>query len=132
MFGETWKWAGTYRRSMKNVSPYSAHEIPRLMSDLVADIRVQRESSAGTASALDEIAMRYHHRMVSIHPWPNGNGRHSRLATDLILEAWRRTRFTWGDASHLGREGPARGRYITALRAADNGNFELLRIFVRS
>lgn len=132
MFEETWTWAGTYRRSMKNVSPYPAYEIPRLMSDLVADVRVRYESSERTESALDEIALQFHHRLVRIHPWPNGNGRHARLATDLALEAWRRQRFTWGGATPLTREGLVRDRYLAALRAADNGDFSLLRAFVRS
>ena len=132
MFGETWAWAGRYRTSMKRVSSYPAFEVPRLMADLVADVRAQRASSDDTPAALDEIALRFHHQMVRIHPWPNGNGRHARLATDLLLESWGRPRFTWGHAALSARTGAERGTYIAALRAADGGDVAPLRAFVRN
>ncbi len=131
MFGDTWKWAGTFRRSDKNVSPYPWTAVPQLMLDLVDNIAEQHERSARTPEALDDLAMRFHHQMVHIHPWPNGNGRHARLATDLLLRQWQRPPFSWG-GSDLKAVGGARSAYISALRAADAGDFTLLRAFARS
>lgn len=132
MFGETWKWAGTFRRSDKNLSPYNWSQVPALVHDLVQDTRARYEASLKTPAALDEIAMRFHHRLVRIHPWPNGNGRHARLATDLLLRYWGQPPFTWGSNSDLMSRGTARTRYLVALRAADEGDFGLLQEFVRS
>lgn len=132
MFGETWKWAGRFRSSDKNVSPYHWSQVPTLLHDLVRDTRAQYDASPKTPEALDEIAVRFHHRLVRIHPWPNGNGRHARLATDLLSRHWGRPLFTWGSNSDLISQGTARTRYLTALRAADGGNFEPLLEFVRS
>lgn len=131
MFGATWKWAGEYRKSDKNISPYHWTQVSALMHELVLDTRAQYDASDQTPSALDDIALRFHHRLVQIHPWPNGNGRHARLATDLLLASWRRPAFTWGNADP-GRAAEARSRYIAALRAADDLDFRLLREFVRS
>lgn len=80
---------------------------------------------------IDEIAMRFHHRLVSIHPFPNGNGRHARFYTDLILFANNAEQFTWGRQS-LENSEDCRKNYIDALRAADRGRYELLLDFTRS
>jgi Fic-DOC domain mobile mystery protein B len=132
MFGETWIWAGSFRKSDKNISPYHWTEVPRLVRDLVENTKTMYERSDGLPATLDEIATRFHHQLVRIHPWPNGNGRHSRLATDLILRHWNRPPFTWGSGVDLANEGEARGRYMEALRAADAGNYGPLLEFVRS
>ena len=80
----------------------------------------------------DEIATRFHHRLVFVHPFPNGNGRHARLITDLLLQKeLGLTHFSWGGGS-LNGGGECRGRYITALREADRGDYALLTSFVRS
>ena len=79
---------------------------------------------------LDEIAARFHHRLVAIHPFPNGNGRHSRLMTDLLLIKAGLEPFTWG-ADDLVAAGAVRTRYIDALRQADKRNYSLLMDFVR-
>jgi Fic-DOC domain mobile mystery protein B len=127
MFGRVWRWAGKHRRTEKNigVDPYRIAEELRLLVD---DTRYW--TSHGTYEP-DEIAARFHHRLVSIHPYPNGNGRHSRLATDLLLTSLGRGRFTWGSAN-LVDAGEARSRYIAALRAADARDFAPLMAFVRS
>ena len=132
MFGATWSWAGTFRKSDKNISPHQWAQVPMLMRELVGDTRAQYVASDRTAVALDEIAMHFHHRLVQIHPWPNGNGRHARLATDLLLREWNRPAFTWGDAVSDKSGEAVRRRYISALRATDGGEFEALRRFVRS
>lgn len=102
-----------------------------MLHDLVQDIRVQYDASSRNPKELDVIATRFHHRLVWIHPWPNGNGRHARLATDLLLAYWGRPPFTWGNADLVAR-GSARMKYLSALRDADIGNYEPLLEFVRS
>jgi Fic-DOC domain mobile mystery protein B len=79
----------------------------------------------------DEIAALFHHRLVWIHPYANGNGRHARLATDLLLVSLSRDRFSWG-SENLADPGETRERYITALREADKHNIRPLLEFVRS
>jgi Fic-DOC domain mobile mystery protein B len=79
----------------------------------------------------DELATRFHHRLVYIHPFANGNGRHSRLATDILLSFLGREQFSWG-AGNLESMGEIRTKYLDALRAADQGGYNLLLEFVRS
>jgi len=79
----------------------------------------------------DEIAVRFHHRLVWIHPFPNGNGRHARLAADLLAVALGRPRFTWGSAS-LVEAATTRAQYVSALKAADNHDIAPLLAFARS
>ena len=132
MFGRTWKWAGTFRRSDKNVSPHHWTAVPTLMQDLVDDTVVRLAAASADPAALDDVAMRFHHQLVRIHPWPNGNGRHARLATDELLTQQRQERFSWGGGNDLESPGDARVNYIAALRLADSGDFSRLRAFVRS
>jgi fido (protein-threonine AMPylation protein) len=80
----------------------------------------------------DEIAIRFKHRIVCIHCFPNGNGRHSRLIADIIIEKiFNGEVFTWGERD-LARRGEFRALYLTALREADRGNYEHLILFARS
>ena len=79
----------------------------------------------------DEIAVRFHHCLVKIHPFPNGNGRHSRLMADLLVMRLGGERFSWGSA-HLRASGGLRGRYIAALKAADSHDIGPLLTFARS
>lgn len=127
MFDNTWKWAGHFRLTERNigVSPYN---ITTDLKILLADISYQIIENS---YPLDEIAFRFHHRLVSIHPFPNGNGRHARLITDLLLVQTGQTRFTWGKQK-LETEGPMRTRYINALRMADKHDYSELKEFVRS
>lgn len=130
MFGLTWAWAGTYRKSDKNLTPYRWTQVSALMENLVANTRISYETSDRSPDALDDIALRFHHQLVHIHPWPNGNGRHGRLATDVLLRSWDRPLFTWGRSANL-KDAELRTRYVTALRSADTGNYSLLTQFVR-
>lgn len=127
MFGETWEWAGSFRKTGKNIGVDPGHIAVRLR-DLLEDTRFWL---ANNTYALDESAVRFHHRLVAIHPFPNGNGRHARLMTDVLL--WRNgaKAFTWGNAD-LMVAGDARNRYLAALNAADKGGYGLLVAFVRS
>jgi Fic-DOC domain mobile mystery protein B len=132
MFGATWKWAGTFRRSDRNISPHNWSQVPGLMGDLVRNAAAQYDASNQTLQEIDAIAVRFHHALVLIHPWPNGNGRHARLATDLLLEEWSRPAFTWGGGGDLNAIGAAREVYVRALQKADAGDFAPLAGFVRS
>lgn len=129
MFDETWRWAGRYRTTAKTIGNAPASEVPSLMENLVADIRVQHDASSKTAGELDTMAVRFHHRLTEIHAFPNGNGRHARLATDLLLKRWGRPEFAWRE--NITAEGKARTGYLTALRAADKGDFKPLLAFAR-
>ncbi|MBN1436860.1 MAG: mobile mystery protein B [Sedimentisphaerales bacterium] len=128
MFGNVWKWAGAFRQTEKNIGVLwyvISVELKKLCEDTKYWI-VNETFSA------DEIAVRFHHRLVSIHAFPNGNGRHARLATDILLEnVLCQPVFTWGSAN-LARSGDDRKRYVESLIAADRGDYEKLLKFVRS
>ncbi len=127
MLGDVWRWAGQFRTSERNIGmPY--YEIPVALRQLLADAATWIEHKAYPP---DEIAVRFHHRLVQIHPFPNGNGRHSRLMADLLVMQLGRDRFTWGSAN-LRDADEVRRRYIDALRAADNHDLTLLLAFARS
>lgn len=127
MFGNTWRWAGTYRGTEKNIG-VTPHQIPEALYNLAADTEYWIENST---YPVDEIAARFHHRLVSILPFPNGNGRHARLAADVLLESLDVERFTWG-SDNLNRDGDARSRYLRALREADKGSIAVLLAFART
>lgn len=127
MFGEVWKWAGQYRKTPRNIG-IDAYRIPMAVRELVQDARYWVDN--GTFQP-DEIAIRFSHRLVSIHPFPNGNGRHSRLVADLLAMELGQPRFTWGRAN-LVDPGETRRAYVAALRAADGGEIEPLLAFARS
>ena len=114
MFGNVWRWAGQYRRTGKNVG-VDAYRIPLELRQLIDDCQYWIEHET---YAPDEISARFHHRLVWIHPYPNGNGRHARLATDLLLRTLGREPFSWGSAN-LVDPGQTRAQYVAALRAAD-------------
>ena len=127
MFGETWRWAGTFRKSDKNIG-VDWLQISVELRNLLDDVRYQ---VANASLPPDEIAVRFHHRLVAIHPFPNGNGRHARLMADLLVERLGRPRFTWGSAS-LTDANKTRQRYIAALQAADSRDIAPLLAFARS
>lgn len=127
MFGETWKWAGRFRWTQKSIG-VEAFQISMKLQQLVDDVEYW---IAHQTYVPQEIAARFHHRLVSTHPFPNGNGRHARLATDLLAANQGWPPLTWGSAN-LVTSGPVREKYIQALRMADGGDFALLVQFVRS
>ena len=127
MFGETWSWAGTFRKTDKNIG-VDWHHIGVRLRDLLNDVRYQTERAIYPP---DEIATRFHHRLVDIHPFPNGNGRHARMMADLLVQKMGQPCFTWGSKS-LTETTETRDRYITVLRAADHGEYQPLLAFVRS
>lgn len=126
MFKEIWRWAGEIRTTTRNIGVDPWKIIP-MLHDLIEDARYWIEHETFPR---DEIAARFHHRLVSIHPFPNGNGRHARLAADLLLVHLGCARFTWGRLS-LTHSGKTRSQYIEALRAADGRDIHPLLAFVR-
>ncbi len=131
MFDQVWKWAGKMRRSNKNIG-VSKESIMNDLNQLIGDANYWIDNSTFPK---DEIAARFHHRLVQIHIFPNGNGRHARLMTDLLLEKWGERKFTWGTKSAhtpLEVEGKTRLEYISALKASDDGDFAILIQFARS
>ena len=127
MFDQTWKWAGQFRKTGKNIG-VDAYRIETELKQLNEDVQYQIENQA---FSFDEIATRFHHRLVLIHAFPNGNGRHARLMTDLLLQKNGKERFTWGS---LMRDSDTmiRRNYIAALRLADTHEMFALLNFVRS
>jgi len=129
MFGKVWRWAGTYRTSGKNIG-VPVGMIHEEIAKLLGDARYWVEERPMPD---DEIGVRFHYRFELIHPFPNGNGRHGRLLTDLLMERkLGAERFSWGGADLSGGN-TARKRYIEAIRAVDRyGDYGPLLEFVRS
>ena len=127
MFDETWKWAGRFRKTLKNIGVVP-HDISQELLKFCVDAQVQIDEEV---YPFDEIAARLHHRLVWIHPFPNGNGRHARIFTDIFLVHNKQQRFTWG-REDLASFSETRKKYIEALREADKHNFDPLFKFVRS
>ena len=127
MFNQTWKWAGKSRRTDKNIG-VSWFEIPVRLRQMLGDVRAQIEHQAYSPV---EIAARYHHRLVAIHVFPNGNGRHARLMADLLLTELAGQRFEWGRGS-LVAANELRARYIAVLQAADAGDCQPLLAFLEN
>jgi Fic-DOC domain mobile mystery protein B len=125
MFGATWQWAGEFRRSDKNIGG-TWTEVPVRLYQLTEDVRAQVEHKSHSPA---EVAARYHHRLVSIHPFPNGNGRHARFMADLFLKELTGEIFNWGQGT-LGGAGQVRSAYIQALQAADRGDYAPLFSFL--
>ena len=116
MYSDVWKWAGNFRKSEKNIGTKS-YNIPVALKQLLDDSLYWISNKTYVN---DEIAIRFKHRLVSIHCFPNGNGRHSRLMEDLILEKLYQTKyFTWS-SSNLVKANEIREKYIKALQQADN------------
>jgi Fic-DOC domain mobile mystery protein B len=126
MFGDVWSWAGRYRSTERNIGVDPATISVRLR-DLMEDTKVW----IGGNTPHDRVACEFHHMLVSIRPFPNGNGRHARAMTDLLLRALGEPPFTWGSGG-LDTDGVTRTSYLAALRAADAGDYQQLAAFVRS
>ena len=127
MFDQTWKWAGKYRSSEKNIGiPH--YQIREALAALLGDARYWLEHQTFQP---DELAVRFHHRLVWIHPFANGNGRHARMMADVLVQRQGRPAFTWGSAD-IAAQGDFRRYYIEALRAADASDIHPILEFARS
>ena len=127
MFNKTWQWAGCYRTTGKNIG-VDAYRIETDLKQLCDDVLFQIDNKS---YEFDEIAIRFIHRLVCIHPFPNGNGRHSRLMADLLLMKHKRERFIWG-SSLKESDDDIRKAYIEALIKANNYDIGDLLRFARS
>jgi Fic-DOC domain mobile mystery protein B len=127
MLGDVWRWAGKFRTTERNIG-IAFFEIPVALRHLLDDTKAWIEYETYPR---DEIAVRLHHRLVQIHPFPNGNGRHARLTADLLAMRLGSERFSWGRES-LRDAGGMRQRYIAALQAADNRDIGPLLAFARA
>jgi len=128
MFNQVWRWAGTFRKTDKNIG-VDKHHIPVALRQLIDDCKFWID---GQLFSPDEIAIRFKHRIVTIHCYPNGNGRHARLMADVIISHLLGGKvFSWGGAN-LVNEGEARTQYLRAMREGDAGNFQPLIHFARS
>ncbi len=127
MFSEVWKWSGEFRRTNKNLG-VDKNEIRPELKKLLDDCRYWIENNV---FGKDEIGVRFSHRIVTIHPFVNGNGRHSRLIADILVNhGLGRPFFTWGSIN-LTAKGEARSAYLHALREADLNNYQPLLTFAR-
>lgn len=128
MYRNVWRWAGEYRKSNKNIG-VDKLEIPVVLRSLIDDASYWLEHNVYEPA---EFAIRFKHRLVSIHCFPNGNGRHSRMIADIIVEKiFQQPVFSWGSRT-IPDEKESREKYLLALRKADKGDFDLLLKFARS
>lgn len=125
MFGKTWQWAGEWRKT-QTIIGCDPRFIVQHLHHLMEDVAYQLERKV---YPIEEIAFRLHHRLVGIHPFPNGNGRHARLMTDIFLYDQNHPVFTWGNVN-LVSAGDVRQGYLAALRAADHYDYDLLKEFL--
>lgn len=125
MFGEIWMWAGKFRTTERNigVAPYQIQPKLRILLD---DIKFWIENKTYPEK---EIAIRFHHKLVQIHPFPNGNGRISRIMADLLMRQFREKSLDWG-SGNLTEISEIRKNYISALQKADGGDYTELLNFV--
>lgn len=127
LFGDVWDWAGQFRlrETRPGIDPFQIAIQLRMLLD---DARIWAEREVYRPL---EAAARFHHRMVWIHPFPNGNGRHTRIAADVFLnDYFNHAPVEWASGYDLQADGARRKDYIQALRAADAGEFDLLLAFV--
>lgn len=131
MFGDVWRWAGTYRHHDTNMGanwPYISTQVRELLADVLA----QTTDLGDLPWSADELAVRFHHRLVVVHPFPNGNGRHARLAADLLVRTLGQPVFSWG-SQNPNTTGESRRAYLDALRTADAAfDYGPLLAFARS
>lgn len=127
LFDQTWKWAGELRRSDKNIGGDWRH-IPVDLRNLLDDVKAQIEFNAYPP---DDLVLRFHHRLVWIHPFANGNGRHARLMADLLIQQLGRPAFSWGGQSLIAMS-DTRQAYLSALRSADAHDYSQLLQFARN
>ncbi len=128
MYGNVWAWAGSFRKTDKNIG-IDKWKISTELKALLDDVKYWYDNSTYSA---DECVIRFKHRLVSVHCFPNGNGRHSRLMADIIIEKnFKQPVYTWGAAS-LVKQSDQRASYLNALKAADKGDIQPLIQFARS
>lgn len=132
MFEDVWLWAGDLRKRDTNIGDVTPREIPFKIVDLCRDVQTMLADTTGIPLSKNEVAIRFHHRLVLIHPFVNGNGRHSRLVTDKLLTTVGEEKFSWGSSTYSDRKA-LRDAYLSALRTADSQyQYQQLLDFARS
>jgi Fic-DOC domain mobile mystery protein B len=127
MLSEVWEWAGTKRKSNKNIG-VDKYQISVELKNLLDDCKYWIENYTYKP---DEIVIRFSHRLVKIHVFPNGNGRHSRLIADIMISnIFNKPIFTWGK-SDLSKNSAVRNEYMEAIYSADKGDIQPLVMFSR-
>ena len=127
MLSEVWDWAGTKRKSNKNIG-VDKYQISIELKNLLDDCKYLIENNTYKP---DEIVIRFSHRLVKIHVFPNGNGRHSRLIADIMISnIFNNPIFTWGK-SDLSKNNTVRNEYLEAIYSADKGDIQPLIKFSR-
>ena len=128
MYSNVWAWAGEFRKTNKNIG-VDKWQIPTDLRNLLDDMKFWY---ANNTYSPDELTIRFKHRLVSIHCFPNGNGRHSRLIADIVIEKiFKQLVYTWG-AANLVKQGDTRMAYLNAIKAADKGDIQPLIKFARA
>ena len=127
LFGSVWKWAGTFRRTEKNIG-VDPIQVAIQLRQLLDDAKYWVEHGTYTPK---ELAARFHHKLVFIHPFPNGNGRHARIMADAVLtKLLNEPAIDWAGGYRLEAMNERRNQYIAALRAADGHDISALLEFV--
>ena len=127
MFSEVWDWAGTKRKTNKNIG-VDKTQISIEIKKLIDDCNFWIENNSFNE---EEIAIRFSQRLVKIHLFPNGNGRHSRLVADIMIsKVFNKPVFTWG-RSDLSKNNTIRKEYLQAIYKADNDDYKPLIDFAR-
>lgn len=128
MFGSVWTWAGSYRQSNYNLGV--PVELIRDEIQKLSDDQRYWDSSLANSMSILERAVRIHHRLAWIHPFPNGNGRHARMMMDIYLYAHRQPLTLW-PSDKMSQDGNERAHYHAALKKADSGDFKDLIEFTK-
>lgn len=127
LFGDVWDWAGSFRKTGKNVGIEPIH-IGVELRTLMDDAKYWAEHKTYPAS---EAAIRLHHRLTKIHPFPNGNGRHARIMADVVLDrVYGAKPIDWAGGHDLQKMNERRKVYIAALKAADRDDIKPLIKFI--
>ncbi len=127
LFGKIWKWAGIFRRTEKNIG-VDPVQIAIQLRQLLDDTRYWIEHETYSPK---ELAARFHHKLVYIHPFPNGNGRHARIMADAVLtKLMDEPAIDWAGGYKLEQMNERRDQYISALRSADGHDLTALLKFV--
>ena len=129
MFNKVWDWAGEKRITNKNIG-VDKNSIEPVLIQMLDDVKFWIVNK--TFEPI-EIAIRFKHKLVSIHCFPNGNGRHARLCADILIKQLTgQDGFSWGSHKNLYQESDLRSAYIHALKMADGGDYRSLIEFARS
>jgi Fic-DOC domain mobile mystery protein B len=128
MYGDVWAWAGEFRKTNKNIG-VDKWQISTELRYLLDDVKYWHTNNTYNP---DELAIQFKHRLVTIHCFPNGNGRHSRLLADIVVsKLYGLPVFSWG-AANLVKQSDSRSAYLAAMKAADRGNIQPLLNFARA